>query len=129
VITDLKTEFTSTHDTYNDPFMQPMVDVIYGFGLTVTFNMEVHLRGQAAISTTDPGFPTVHHGVLLDEEALNALLTVNDARGFASGSGTGPGTVWPNGTKAIVMDCSGAFERQKLRKDSHQLLFRRYAAA
>jgi len=122
IITNLNTEFPFTQDTYMDIYMQPMIDVCYGFGLEITFDWEAHVRNTASSPNTwEPA-------TLLPDEAV-ACIALHDTRGFATGTGTAPGTLWPNGTKFIVSDLSGTFERQKLRKDKVKLSYRRYAAS
>lgn len=128
VITDLKTNFPLVQDVYRDPYMQPKVDVLHSFEFFVTFNMEVHNRDQAVVSG-DPRMPKVAIGTLLSEDTVPAFLTIDDARGWATGTGTGTYTLWANGTYFIVTDGAGTFERQKLRKDSIRLDFRRYATS
>lgn len=122
VITGLQTAFPFTQDTYMDVYMQPQVDVCYGFGFEMTFDFEVHVKG-----TTDS--PSIWApSALLADDAV-ACVALHDTRGFATGTGTAPGTLWANGTKFIVSDLSGTFERQKLRKDKVKLAFRRYATS
>jgi hypothetical protein len=125
VITDLKTSFPLTHDVYHDQWMQPLADILHGLGFEMSFNVETHLRGTSA-SAADIGIPTVAIGSLVSEE-LVAILGVNDTRGWATGTGTAPATLWPNGTRFIVGDGAGTFERQKLRKDALTLQWRRYS--
>jgi hypothetical protein len=128
IITSLKTAFPLTQDTYHDEFMHPKVDVVYGQGMEITFDVEIHLRGQGAIGATDPGIPAMQIGSMIDGDTVQ-ILTPNDTRGFGTGTGTAPGTLWPNGTKFIVTEGPGTFERQKLRKDSVKLVYRRYATS
>jgi hypothetical protein len=125
VITDLKTSFPLTHDVYNDSWMQPLADVLYAFGFEISFNVEVHLRNTVATGA-DFGIPTVTIGSLVSEE-LVYILGVNDTRGYGTGTGTAPATLWPNGTRFIIGDGSGTYERQKLRKDALTLQWRRYS--
>jgi hypothetical protein len=127
VITDLKTSFPLTHDVYHDQWMQPLADILHGLGFEMTFNVETHLRNTAA-GAADIGIPTVQIGSLVSEE-LVYILGVNDTRGWGPGTGTGTNTLWANGTKFIVGDGAGTFERQKLRKDALTLQWRRYATS
>lgn len=127
IITDLKTSFPYTADEYMDLYMQVAVDVGYGFQMNIAFEFEVWNRDQAAVSG-DPRVPKMEMHTLLDGDVMTAI-TINDSRGFATGTGTAPGTLWADGTKWLVTKADGAMTRQKLRKDSVEMKFRRYAAA
>jgi hypothetical protein len=124
VITDLKTSFPVTHDTYYDPWMQPLTDIMHGFGFEMSFNVETHLRGTIPTGS-DLGIPTVAIGSLVDRLLVN-ILTKSDCRGWHPDPGGPAGSSWPTGTKFIVGDGAGTFERQKLRKDAITLQFRLY---
>ena len=132
VITNLQTSFPFTQDTYNDLYQQPQVDVLYGFGLEITFDWEVHLKSTGmtdGVTPADGATPsTWRPGIILSDDAVGCIA-LHDTRGFGTGTGTSPGTLWANGTKFIVSDLSGTFERQKLRKDKVKLAFRRYATS
>ena len=119
VITDLKTSYPLTHDVYNDRYMQPLTDIMYGFGFEMAFNVEVHQRNTAA-SAGDMGIPTVKIGSIVSGDLVQILVgTAGETRGWGSGE-------WADGTQFIVNDGAGTFERQKLRKDAITLQFRRY---
>jgi hypothetical protein len=118
VITDLKTSFPLTHDVYHDPWMQPLSDIMYGFGFEMSFNVETHQRNTAA-SAADMGIPTVKIGSIVSHDLVQILVGADTMRGWASGE-------WADGTQFIVGDGAGTFERQKLRKDALTLQFRRY---
>jgi hypothetical protein len=124
VITDLKTSFPVTHDTYHDQWMQPLTDILHGFGFEMTFNVETHLRDTIA-SASDMGIPTVIIGSLVDR-LLVSILTKNDCRGWHPDPGGPAGSSWSTGTKFIVGDGSGTLERMKLKKDAITLQFRRF---
>jgi len=123
VITNAQTSFPYTQDTYFDLYMQPMVDACYGFGFEITFDWEAHLKSTGMTNGTTPANGTTpstyRPGLLLNDEAA-LWLTEHDVRGF---------TQLAAGTGYIISDLSGAFERQKLRKDKIKLAYRRYAAA
>lgn len=121
IITGLQTAFPFTQDTYMDLYMQPQVDICYGFQFEITFDWEAHVKATSGPNTWAPS-------TLLTDDAV-ACLVLEDTRGFATGTGSAPGTLWANGTKFIVSDLSGTFERQKLRKDKVKLAFRRYATS
>ena len=127
VITDLKTSFPTTVDTYNDQWLQPLADIVHSLGFELSFNVEVHHRNTAA-GAADIGIPTATIGSLVSEE-LVYILGVNDTRGWGPGTGTGSNTLWANGTKFIIGDGSGTYERMKLRKDAITLSWRRYATS
>jgi hypothetical protein len=124
VITDLKTSFPNTHDVYNDQWMQPLTDILYGFGFEISFNVETHLRGTGP-SASDMGIPTAVIGSMVDGD-LVSLLTKDDCRGWHPDPGGPAGTSWSTGAKFIIGDGSGTYERQKLRKDAITLQYRRY---
>jgi hypothetical protein len=126
VITSLKTAFPLTQDTYHDGFMNAMVDVVYGQGMEVTFDMEIHNRGATTTGVEpDPGVdPSRQVGSLLDSFAVK-VLAENDCRGFKQSGGADPMLGW-DGASWIITEAPGTFERQKLRKDSVKLLFRQY---
>jgi hypothetical protein len=125
VITDLKTSFPATVDTYADQWLQPLADIVHTLGFEMSFNVEVHLRNTLA-GAADIGIPTATIGSLVSEE-LVYILGVNDCRGWATGTGTGTNTLWANGTRFIIGDGSGTYERMKLRKDAITLTWRRYS--
>jgi hypothetical protein len=127
VITDMKTAFPMTQDTYFDQYMQPLADVLFNFGFEISFNAEIHTRNTAA-AADDIGIPTAIIGSLADR-LLVELLTKSDCRGWHPDPGGPSGASWVAGTKFIVKDGAGTFERQKLRKDAITLQFRRYAAS
>jgi hypothetical protein len=124
IITNLKTAFPLTQDTYHDEFMIPKVDVVYGQGLEITYDCEVHNRNTTGgAPDTDPNSPTMTVGSILDARAVQVLGTYSH-RGF----GKNTPDYWQDGTQFIVTEAPGTFERQKLRKDSVKLVFRRYSA-
>ena len=126
VITDLKTSYPNTHDVYHDAWMQPLSDILYNFQFELSFNVETHLRSQAATSS-DMGIPTVAIGSLVDRLLVEILLK-NDCRGWHPDPGGPGGATWATGTKFIVGDGAGTYERQKLRKDAITLQCRRYTS-
>ena len=126
VITDLKTSFPLTHDVYHDQWMQPLSDILYSFGFEMSFNVEVHQRNTAA-TASDMGIPTVAIGSLVDR-LLVEILMKGDCRGWHPDPGGPGGATWPTGTKFIVGDGAGTYERQKLKKDAITLQFRRYTS-
>jgi len=121
IVTNAETTFPFTQDTYMDAFMQPMIDVCYGFGMEITFDWEAHKKDQGMSINPPDGatFNTYRPAILLTSTAALSLSN-DDTRGF---------TAIAIGTKWIVSDLSGTFERQKLRKDKVKLAYRRYEAA
>jgi len=118
VITDLKTSFPATTDTYHDPWLQPLTDIVHSFGFEMSFNVEVHQRNTAA-SGADMGIPTVKIGSIVSHDLVQILVGADTMRGWASGE-------WADGTQFIVGDGAGTYERQKLLKSAITLQFRRY---
>jgi hypothetical protein len=127
VITDLKTSFPVTTDSYLDPWLQPLTDIEHSFGFEFSFNVETHLRSQGA-TASDMGIPTVTIGSLVDADLVSILLK-NDCRGWHPDPGGPAGTTWAPGTKFIITDGSGTYERQKLKKEAINLAFRRYQSS
>ena len=127
VITDLKTSFPATTDTYADPWMQPLTDIVHSFGFEFSFNVETHLRGTVA-TASDFGIPTVTIGSLVDGD-LVSILVKNDCRGWHPDPGGPAGTTWAPGTKFIIGDGSGTYERMKLLKTALTCTWRRYEAS
>ncbi len=124
VITNLQTVFPFTQDTYFDPYMQPIADACYGFGMECTFDWEAHKKDLNMTNGTTPAdgatFNTYRPSVMLTGTALEILSTY-DRRGFEYEALSQP--------IMIVLDLSGTFERQKLRKDKVKLAFRKYELA
>jgi hypothetical protein len=127
VIQDLKTSWTNDHQILHDRFMHKAVDILSDLGMDIEFNFEVWARntGPTGAPPTDPGVPTMQVGTLIDGDVVQILLQY-DTRGFGPGTGTSPGTLWADGTKFLVMEANGSFERNKPRKDAVKLSFRNY---